>query len=109
MERTQVYIDLMIKAREDIIKLVFKNKSDTSVSSPVAISYIISNIQGQCNITISSLVDITPMEALDMIEHCYDNLLLIHYAPPTHLFKILFYYYLSPIDLLIIKDLIKQL
>jgi DNA-directed RNA polymerase II subunit RPB1 len=29
--------------------------------------------------------------------------LLIHYAPPTNLFKALFYYYLSPKDLLVIK------
>jgi hypothetical protein len=38
-----------------------------------------------------------------MIEHCYENLTKIYYAPPTNLFKTLFYYYLSPKDLLIIK------
>jgi len=103
MDKTQVYIDKMIKNREYLIKNVFKNKSDTNVGCPVAFIHIINNIQGQCNITISSLVDITPLEALEMIEHCYSNLEKIYYAPPTELFKTLYYYYLSPKDLLIIK------
>ena len=103
MKKTQKYINMMIEKREAIIKNVFKNKSDSVVNCPVAFHYIIANIQGQCNITISSLVDITPMEALEMIEQCYSNLNKIYYAPPTELFKTLFYYYLSPKDLLIIK------
>ena len=103
MKKTSEYIEMMIKFREDIIKNAFKNKSDSIVNCPVAFNYIISNIQGQCNITISSLVDVTPLEAFEMIEDCYKKLGLIHYAPPTNLFKALFYYYLSPKDLLIIK------
>ena len=103
MKNTQKYIDFMIKNRESIIKNVFKNKSDSVVNCPVAFYYIINNIQGQCNITISSLVDITPMEALEMIEICYSNLEKIYYAPPTELFKTLFYFYLSPKDLLVVK------
>ena len=103
MDKTQEYINMMIKNREAIVKHVFKNKGDASVSCPVAIAYVINNIQGQCNITISSLVDITPFEALEMIERCYNNLKKIYYSPPTELFKTLFYYYLSPKDLLIIK------
>ena len=103
MDKTQEYIDMMIKNRESIVKHVFKNKGDSSVSCPVALAYFINNIQGQCNITISSLVDITPFEALEMIDRCYNNLKKIYYSPPTELFKTLFYYYLSPKDLLIIK------
>lgn len=103
MEKTQVYIDMMIKNRDSLIKNVFKNKGDASIGCPVAFYYIINNIQGQCNITISSLVDITPFEALQMIEQCYSNLQKNYYAPPTELFKTLFYYYLSPKDLLIVK------
>ena len=103
MDKTKEYINMMITNRESIIKNVFKNRSDSNVSCPVAFSHIINNIQGQCNITISSLIDITLLEALEMIEHCYNNLTKIYYAPPTELFKTLFYYYLSPKDLLIIK------
>lgn len=103
MSKTSNYIDVMIKMREILIKKVFKNKSDSIISCPVAFSYIINNIQGQCNITISSLVDITPLEALEMIEQCYQNLEKIYYSPPTNLFKTMYYYYLSPKELLIIK------
>ena len=103
MSKTQKYIDWMIKMREDIIKHVFKNKSDSNINSPVAFAYIINNIQGQCNITITSLVDITMLEALEMIEKCYRNLEKIFYVSPTELFKTLFYYYLSPKELLIVK------
>ena len=97
------YTQMMIQGREKIIKKVFKNKSDVVVNCPVAFSYIINNIQGQTNITLASLVDITPVEAFKMIEQCYENLEKIHYSPPTNLFKILYFYYLSPKDLLIVK------
>ena len=103
MKQTKKYIDMMIKMRDEIIKHVFKNKGDSTVNQPVAFSYIISNIQGQTNLTSSSLVDITPLEALQMIEQCYANLEKNYYAPPTQLFKTLFFFYLCPKDLLIIK------
>ena len=103
MKKTDEYINMMINKRDLLIKNVFKNKSDVLVNCPVAFSYIINNIQGQCNITISSLVDITLLEALEMIEQCYANLEKSSYTPPTQLFKTLYYYYLSPKDLLVIK------
>ena len=103
MNKIDDYIKMMIKNRDSIIKNVFKNKSDTIVNCPVAFSYIINNIQGQCNISVSSLVDITPLEAFELIEYYYKNLEKNHYAPPTELFKTLYYFYLSPKDLLIIK------
>jgi DNA-directed RNA polymerase beta' subunit len=103
LEYCSKYTDMMIKMRTVIIKKVFGNKGDSGISCPVAFSYVIGNIQGQTNITSSSLVDITPVEAFELIERTYENLLKIHYAPPTELFKTLYYYYLSPKDLLIIK------
>ena len=103
MNKIDDYIKMMIKNRDSIIKNVFKNKSDTIVNCPVAFSYIINNIQGQCNISVSSLVDLTPLEAFELIEYYYKNLEKNHYAPPTELFKTLYYFYLSPKDLLIVK------
>ncbi len=102
-DKCSKYTDMMIKLRNDIVKNVFGNKGDSGVSCPVAFSYVIGNVQGQANITSSSLVDITPVEAFELIEKAYDNLLKIHYAPPTLLFKTLYYYYLSPKDILIVK------
>jgi DNA-directed RNA polymerase II subunit RPB1 len=97
------YIQFMIVKRETIIKYVFKNKADSVVNMPVAFSYIINNVQGQANITGSSLVDITPLEAFQMIEQCYSNLEKNFYASPTQLFKTLFFYYLSPKQLIMVK------
>jgi len=97
------YTDMMILMRDEIIKHVFKNKGDTSVNSPVGFQYIINNVQGQTNISSSSLVDITPLEVYELIEAAYANLEKIRFAPPTLLFKTLYYYYLSPKELLVVK------
>ena len=97
------YTDMMIEMRREIVKHVFKGKAEEVVNCPVAFSYIIGNIQGQNNITGSSLVDITPVEAYELIETYYENLEKIHYAPPTMLFKTLYYYYLAPKQLLLVK------
>ena len=93
----------MIIVREEIITNVFKKKGDSIVHCPVAFQYIIENIKGQCNITSSSLVDITPYEAFKMIEEAYAKLEQNYFVKPTNLFKTLYYYYLSPKDLLIVK------
>ena len=97
------YSNMMIEMRSEIIKNVFKNKSDSIINCPVGFQYIISNTQGQFNINSNSLVDITILEAFELIEQTYENLEKIHYAAPTLLFKTLYYYYLSPKDLLIVK------
>jgi DNA-directed RNA polymerase II subunit RPB1 len=97
------YTDFMIEMRSNIIKNVFKNKGDSIVNCPVAFYYIINNIQGQTNLSNSSMVDITPLEAFEMIEQTFENLEKITFAPPTLLFKTLYYYYLSPKELLITK------
>ena len=101
--KSKEVIDMMIKMRDDIIVNVFKNKGESVVNCPVAFYYIINNVQGQTQLSISSLVDITPLEAYELIDNCFENLKKIYFEPPTELFKSLFYYYLSPKELLIIK------
>jgi len=97
------YTDMMIKNRDEIVKNVFKNKGDSVVNCPVAFAYIVNNIIGQQNINGNSIVDITPLEAFQMIEENYKNLEKICCAPPTELFKTLYFFNLSPKDLLIVK------
>jgi DNA-directed RNA polymerase beta' subunit len=98
--RAKFYTDMMIVNRDSIIKNVFKNKGDSVVNVPVAFAHIINNIQGQQNITVNSISDITPLEAFEMIEFTYGNLEKIRCAPPTELFKTLYYFNLSPKELL---------
>ena len=99
----QFYTDYMVEKRDAIIKKIFNNKSDKVVRVPVAFSYIIQNVIGQQGINANSLVDITMLDAFEMIENTFAKLQQIHYAPPTELFKVLYYYYLSPKDLLLNK------
>ncbi len=104
----QKYTDFMIDMRKRFVDNVFKGKSEDVVNAPVAFSYIIGNVQGQNNISSISMVDITPVEAFELIEKYYDNLTKIHYAPPTLLFKTLYFYYLSPKELLFVKRFNKR-
>ena len=102
-EKCEFYINYIIDKRNEIVKNVFNNKSDKVVRVPVAFAYIIQNIIGQQGINSNSLVDITMLEAFEMIENNYSKLEKIVFAAPTELFKVLYYYYLSPKDLLINK------
>jgi DNA-directed RNA polymerase II subunit RPB1 len=102
-EKCKKYTDIMIENRNNIVKNVFKYKGDSVVNCPVAFVYIVNNIIGQQNINGNSIVDITPLEAFNMIEETYENLEKIRCAPPTELFKTLYYFNLSPKDLLIVK------
>jgi len=102
------YTDYMIENRGKIVKNIFNFKSDKVVRLPVAFMHIIQNVIGQQNINPNSLVDITMLEAFEMIEETFEILRKIHYSPPTELFKVMYFYYLSPKDLLLNKRFNKK-
>ena len=106
--KCKYYIDFMIENRNKIVKNIFNYKSDRVVRVPVAFAYIIQNIIGQQGINKNSLVDITMLEAFEMIEKVFEQLMLITFARPTELFKVLYFYYLSPKDLLLNKRFNKK-
>lgn len=97
------WIDHMIQARDHLVNYVFKNKDDNTVFVPVAFQHIINNIQGQLGLAANSVVDITPLEAFQLIEEYYDKIKSLYYAPPTALFETLYFFYLSPKELLVAK------
>ena len=102
-DKSQTYIEKMIKFRDLLVKNVFKHKSDTQIHCPVAFHHIITNIQSQQNIQSNSLVDITPFEALEMIESTFDDLNKSKYCAPNAMFEVLYFFALTPKELLIIK------
>jgi DNA-directed RNA polymerase II subunit RPB1 len=106
--KTKFYTDMMIQYRDEIVKNVFKMRDNKGVHMPVCFIHIINNVQGMQNITKNSMVDITPIDVYDMIEEKYKELESLHYAPPTDLFKAMYYYYLSPKDLLVVKRFNKK-
>jgi len=103
-EKLRGYIENAIKNREHIISNVFNYKDDINVVIPVSFQYIISNIQGQLGLDSHSIVDITPLEAFELIEDNYKKLMeYSKYVKPNPLFKVLYDYYLSPKELLFMK------
>ncbi len=97
------YVDMMMNARDIAVKNIFKNKNGDSVLAPVAFTHIINNIQGNLGLAANSIVDITPYEAFQLIEEYYEKLGSLHYAKPNLLFETLYFYYLNPRELLMIK------
>lgn len=102
------WIDFMIEQREKVIQRVFRNKNNDRVFLPVAFAHTINNVKGLQQINNNSIVDITPLEAFAMIEAAYKRLETMHYCAPTQLFKVMFFYYLSPKDLLMVKRFNKK-
>ena len=102
------WIDFMIEQREKIIQRVFRSKNNDRVFLPVAFAHTINNVKGLQQINNNSIVDITPLEAFTMIEAAYKRLESMHYCAPTELFKAMYFYYMSPKDLLMVKRFNKK-
>ena len=107
-KRSKDIINYMIEMRKRIIRNVFANKDNKGVHLPVAFTHIINNVQGQQMINKHSVVDITPLECYDMLDEAFATLEMIHYVKPTELFKTMYYYYLSPKEILVIKRFNKK-
>jgi DNA-directed RNA polymerase beta' subunit len=101
--RCQSHIEKMIVARKNLVEAVFRHKNENTVKIPVAFQNIIANIQGQLNLNSNSIVDITPLEAFDLINEYYGKLKRLQYVAPTELFEVLYFYYLTPKNLLVLK------
>ena len=102
-KRSKELIDWAIQARSGLAMNVFGYRDNKNVNMPVSFVHIINNIHGQQFINVNSLVDITPLEAYEIIDEGYSRLMAVHYCPPNALFKTLYYYYLTPKELLMVK------
>ena len=105
--KSKVWTDYMLGARDVLVTNVFDRKSDTKIQLPVAITYLISNIEHQLSLNKHVKVDLTPLEAFDMLDKYYGDLELLGAYKPTMLFKIAYYYFLSPKEMLLIKHFTK--
>ena len=97
------YIEQMIENRDLVVENVFRHKDDTMVKVPVSFQHLISNLHGQLGLNSHSTTDVTPLEAFELVENAFKRIELLTFAPPTRLFKILYYFYLTPRDLLVHK------
>ena len=103
VEKVNKYIERMLEQRDALVKGVFRHKDDTMVKLPVSFQHLMTNLQGQLGLNSSSSTDVTPLEAFDMIEETFEKLKKLTFAPPTKLFEILYYFYLTPRELLVHK------
>lgn len=101
--RSKALVDYMIESRQELVRNVFAHKSGGQVSLPVAFYHIINNIQKQNYLNDRSLVDITPLDAMFLIDEAFQRIEKLTYAKPNPLFKVLFYFYLTPQSLLVVK------
>jgi DNA-directed RNA polymerase II subunit RPB1 len=101
--RMQQITQEMIVTKKDIIQRVFNHAKETKVHLPVSFMHIIRNIQGSMNLNSNSMVDITPIDTLEQIDAAFTRLEKLQLSPPTRLFRIMYYYYLSPRELLVVK------
>ena len=91
----------MLQHRENIMKQVFRYQNETKIHIPVAFKHIIRNIKEQHHITTQTMSDITPLEIYNKLEYYYSILESNTYFKPTLLFKLMYYFYLSPKELLV--------
>ena len=102
-EKSKKYTEFLMKIREDIVVKVFKNKNTTDAYLPLSFSHIVANVAGMQKINNNSEVDVTPLETFIILEETYARFEHLEYAPPTELFKVMYYYSLTPRDLLMVK------
>jgi DNA-directed RNA polymerase beta' subunit len=97
------YVDYMVEHRDKLVDMVFKYRNDDFLKTPVAFQYLIQNVQGQLGLNANSAVDITPLECFEMAEATFNGLRKLNYCKPTKLMEVLFFFYLSPKELLVKK------
>ena len=102
--KCQEYIDKMIENRDLLVNNIFAGKNDNKVRLPVSFVHIIANVQGQLDLNGNMMVDITPLEAFELIEEYYQKIMNYNsYLRPNRLFEIIYFYYLTPKELLLYK------
>ena len=97
-------IERMIHARENVVENVFQFRNENKIHLPVNFQQIINTIHGQLEIDETFSVDITPLEAMNMIDANWDR--MVNYCKYTHenkLMRIMYDYYLSPKEILLKK------
>jgi len=101
------WIQYMIESRDQVITKVFDYKNESRVYVPVNLSAIITNIQHQFSLSGNTICDITPQELFIMLDSYYSQLTHLGPYAPSELFKILYYFYLSPKNIILIKKFTK--
>ena len=93
----------MIEYRKKLVENVFNFEKEITVHIPVHFHRIMNNIQHQLNIQPNFIVNITPLEMYELVDDAFDTLMQHKLTQPTDLFKLAWYYYLTPKELLMVR------
>lgn len=102
-KKTSNLIMDMIEYRKKITENVFKNEKAVTVHIPVHFQRIMDNLQHQLHIQPDFVVNITPFEIYELIDDAFDTLNQHKLTKPTDLFKLAWYFYLTPKELLMVR------
>ena len=108
IRKTKEVINMILEKRSEISKHVFNNEDNIAIHIPVNFYRIINNVQNNLLITNNNIVDITPLELYNLVDKKIEKMGKNKYLQPTPLFKVAWYYYLSPKDLLTVKHFNKK-
>lgn len=101
-KRNSSVIDLMVSKRIPLMKNVFGYENNTNIYCAVSFSNMIQNVKNNMMIQSNSMVDITLLEAYELVDYYFQKISKFHYASPNVLFELLYYYYLCPKQLVIV-------
>ena len=93
---------MMINAQHDIIKHIFEYNGADKLYCPISFVHIIDNVKNSMH-NEALLVDITLLEAKNRIEFVYTEILEKISIKPNKLFKVMYFYYLNPKTLILVK------
>jgi DNA-directed RNA polymerase II subunit RPB1 len=102
-KKTSNLIMDMIEYRKKLTENVFKNEKAVTVHIPVHFHRIMNNLQHQLHIQPDFVVNITPLEIYELIDDAFDTLNQHKLTKPTDLFKLAWYFYLTPKELLMVR------
>ena len=101
-------VDYMLLNQKRIIEDVYNNSGVDKIRCPVSFQHVIENVKNQMH-NDTLFVDITLMEAIKMINDVYYNKLeQLTYNNPNELFKMMYFYYMNPKTLLVMKRFNKE-
>ena len=93
-------IDYVVEMKDKVIKNIFNNQNEDKIQIPIHFERLILNVVKQTNISVMNKSDITPLQFYKEINNCF-NSLGTYYVKPTQLFKLMFYYSLTPKNILV--------
>jgi len=105
-KRCEEDIKYMIESRNTFIENVYNNSDETKIYLPIHFKNLIQNTKDQFNITSKSLSNITPLDTYEIIDNKY-NILETMFSPCAK-FRIVYYFYMNPFNLIHINKFNKE-